>query len=187
MNRRYRGNERKSKEREELALNLFDHMKKAHGLSKRDRLLLQLSAIFDECGQYISLTSVGESSYNIVMATEIIGLSHLEREIVANVVKNTRMPFEYYESLGRRTTLDKESYLKIAKLTALLRLANAINISCKQKFEKVKVVWKDDIVTITVETNADMSLELGFFEQKASFFEEVYNIKPFIKQKKSNI
>lgn len=187
VNRRYRGNERKSKEREELALNLFDHMKKAHGLSKRDRLLLQLSAIFDECGQYISLTSVGESSYNIVMATEIIGLSHLEREIVANVVKNTRMPFEYYESLGRRTTLDKESYLKIAKLTALLRLANAINISCKQKFEKVKVVWKDDIVTITVETNADMSLELGFFEQKASFFEEVYNIKPFIKQKKSNI
>ncbi len=187
MNRRYQSNERKSREREQIALTLFDHMKKAHGLTKRDRLLLQLAAILDECGRYISLTSVGESSYNIVMATEVIGLSHLEREIVANVVKYARMPFEYYETLGRRTTLDKESYLKIAKLTALLRLSNAINISNKQKFECVKVSCKDNTVTITVETNADMTLELGFFEQNASFFEEVYNMKPMIRQKKSNI
>ena len=34
-----------------------------------------------------SLSDVGECSYSIIMATEIIGLSHMEREIVANVVK----------------------------------------------------------------------------------------------------
>ena len=187
INRRYQGNERKSREREQMALKLFDHMNKAHGLSKRDRLLLRLAAILDECGQYISLTSVGESSYNIVMATEMIGLSHLEREIVANVVKYARMPFEYYDTLGCRTTLDKESYLKIAKLTALLRLVNALDISREQKFDNVKVAWKDDTVTITVETNADMTLEFGFFKQNADFFEEVFSIKPVIKQKKSNI
>lgn len=69
----------------------------------------------------------------------------------------------------------------------MLRLVKALDISHKQKFERVKVVWKDDIVTITVETNSDMTLELGFFEQKADFFEEVFNIKPVIRQKKSNI
>lgn len=187
MNRRYQGDECKSREREQIALNLFDHMKKAHGLSKRDRLLLQLAAILDECGRYISLTNVGESSYNIIMATEMIGLSHLEREIVANVVKYAKVPFEYYDTLGRRTTLDKEAYLKIAKLTAMLRLVNALNSSYKKKFEHVKVAWKDDNVTLTVETNADMTLELGFFEQNASFFEEVFNVKTMIRQKKSNI
>lgn len=187
MNRRYQGDECKSREREQIALNLFDHMKKAHGLSKRDRLLLQLAAILDECGRYISLTNVGESSYNIIMATEMIGLSHLEREIVANVVKYAKVPFEYYDTLGRRTTLDKEAYLKIAKLTAMLRLVNALNSSYKKKFEHVKVAWKDDNVTLTVETNADMTLELGFFEQNASFFEEVFNVKAMIRQKKSNI
>lgn len=187
INRRYQCDERKAQERAQIALNLFDHMKKAHGLSKRDRLLLQLAAILCECGKYISLTSVGESSYNIVMATEMIGLSHLEREIVANIVKYVRVPFEYYDTLGRRTTLDRNSYLKIAKLTAILRLVNALDISHKQKFDKFKVVWKEDTITITVETNSDMTLEFGFFEQKASFFEEVFNIKPVIKQKKSNI
>lgn len=187
INRRYQCDERKAQERAQIALNLYDHMKKAHGLSKRDRLLLQLAAILCECGKYISLTSVGESSYNIVMATEMIGLSHLEREIVANIVKYVREPFEYYDTLGRRTTLDRNSYLKIAKLTAILRLVNALDISHKQKFDKFKVVWKEDTITITVETNSDMTLEFGFFEQKASFFEEVFNIKPVIKQKKSNI
>lgn len=187
INKRYQCDEKKAQERAQIALNLFDHMKKAHGLSKRDRLLLQLAAILCETGNYISLTSVGESSYNIVMATEMIGLSHLEREIVANVVKYVKAPFEYFDTLGRTTTIDRSSYLKIAKLTAMLRLVKALDISHKQKFERVKVVWKDDIVTITVETNSDMTLELGFFEQKADFFEEVFNIKPVIRQKKSNI
>ncbi len=187
MNKRYQCNERKTRIREQIALNLFEHMKKAHGLSRRDRLLLQLAAILAECGQYISLTNVGESSYNIVMATEMIGLSHLEREIVANVVKYVRVPFEYYDRIGRATTLDKGDYLKIAKLTAILRLVNALDISYKQKFEDVRVAWKEDIVTITVETNSDMTLELGMMEQNADFFEEVFHIKPVIKQKKSNI
>ena len=69
----------------------------------------------------------------------------------------------------------------------MLRLVNALDISHEQKFENVKVVWKDDTVTITVETNSDMTLEIGFFTQNANFFEEVFNIKPIIRQKKSNI
>lgn len=187
MNRRYRCNEKKSREREKAALNLFDHLKKAHGLSKRDRLLLQLAAILDECGQYISLTGVGESSYNIIMATEMIGLSHIEREIVANIVKYVRLPFEYYSEIGSRTTLDKESYLKIAKLTAILRLANGLDIGRKNKSENVKISWKEDVVTIIVETNEDMTLEFGAFKQNAAFFEEIFGIKPVLRQKKSNI
>ena len=44
------------------------------------------------------------------MATEIIGLSHLEREIVANVVKYNHIPFDYYEQMEKTTSMDKESY-----------------------------------------------------------------------------
>ena len=168
-------------------MTLFDNMKKVHGLSKRDRLLLQLAAILNECGRYISLTNVGESSYNIVMTTEMIGLSHLEREIVANIVKYSTEPFEYYETLGRVTTLDKESFLKIAKLTAIIRLADGLDISHREKCNSVKATLKDDSIVITVESNEDMTLELSMFERNAALFEEVYNIKPVVRQKKSNI
>lgn len=187
INRRYCCNEHQTIEREQIALTLFDYLKKVHGLSKRDRLLLQLAVILNECGRYISLANVGESSYNIVMATEMIGLSHQERETVAYVVKYATEPFEYYNTLGLVTTLDKESYLKIAKLTAILRLVNGLDLSHKGKFETIKAALKDDSLIITIETNEDMTLEFGMIEASARFFEEVYNIKPVIKQKKTNI
>ena len=149
--------------------------------------MLHIAAILNECGRYISLANVGESSYNIVMATEMIGLSHQERETVAYIVKYATEPFEYYNTLGLVTTLDKESYLKIAKLTAILRLVNGLDLSHKGKFETIKAALKDDSLIITIETNEDMTLEFGMIEASARFFEEVYNIKPVIKQKKTNI
>lgn len=186
INKRYKSSEIRTKEREQNALTLFDALKKIHGLTKRDRLLLQLAAILCDCGRFISLNNVGENSYNIVLATEMIGLSHLERKIVAYVTKYVTEPFEYYETLGKMTTLTRESYLRIAKLTAILRLAEGLDISHREKCEQISISFKEDSMIITVETNADMTLEIGLFERNATFFEEVFNVKPVIKQKKRN-
>ena len=60
-------------------------------------------------GKYISLSDVGECSYSIIMATEIIGLSHMEREIVANVVKYNTMPFGYYDEMEFQTWKERVS------------------------------------------------------------------------------
>ena len=74
-----------------------------------------IAALLHDCGKYISMVNLGECSYSIVMATEIIGLSHKEREIVANVVKYNHQEFDYYEELGTTTTLDPQAYLTIAQ------------------------------------------------------------------------
>lgn len=39
-------------------------------------------------------------------------------------------------------------------------------------------------MVITVETEEDISLEKGLFDQSAEFFEEVFGLRPVIKQKK---
>lgn len=187
INRRYHSIESRTAEREMIALAIFDNMKKSYGLSRRDRLLLQLSAILSECGRYISFTNVGESSYSIIMATEIIGLSHLERKIVANIVRYSTESFAYYDTLGKAVSLDISSYLRIAKLTAIMRLAEGLDLSHKGKFDSLKITNDDNNMVLTVETNADMTLELGLFGRNSMFFEEVFNIKPVIRQKKSNI
>jgi exopolyphosphatase/guanosine-5'-triphosphate,3'-diphosphate pyrophosphatase len=187
VSRRYHSIEHKTREREEIALTIFDSMKKKHGLSKRDRLLLQLAAILSECGRYISLANVGESSYNIIKATEIIGLSHHERDIVATVAKYTTESFDYYGALDGGTGMDKDSYLRIAKLTAIIRLSEVLDFAHSGKIKKLKVVNEDDEMFLIMETNADMSLEFGLFKRNSAFFEEVFNIKPVLRQKKSNI
>lgn len=182
--KRYMGNKKRTDSMEKIALTIFDSMKKIHALGKRERLLLQIAVKLYDCGKYINLSRVGECSYNIIMATEIIGLSHVEREIIANIVLYNRTDFEYYEELGRRTTLDRNSYLIIAKLTAILRVANGLDRSHKQKFTNVTATVKDAQLLLNVETTEDITLEKGLFTAKADFFEEVFSIVPVIKQKK---
>ena len=184
IGKRYMGSRKRGETLEKIALTIFDSMKKVHGLGQRERLLLRLAALLHDCGKYISMVNLGECSYSIIMATEIIGLSHIEREIVANVVKFNHEEFEYYEVL-RTSILDQEAYLKIAKLTAILRVANGLDRSHKQKFKDVKTVLKDDVLTITVDTNEDITLEKGMFSHRADFFEEVYSVKPVIKQRRN--
>ena len=58
----------------------FDpHEKKdSHGLGSQERLLLQIAVILHGCGKYISLSDPADCFYQIIMATEIIGLSRKE-------------------------------------------------------------------------------------------------------------
>ena len=184
ISKRYMCSRKRNESIEQLAVSIFDTMKKVHGLGKRERLLLQIAAQLNDCGKYISQTDVGECSFRIIMATEIIGLSHTEREMVAYVAKYNRDEFEYYEKLGEHTTLSWEAYLMIAKLTAILRVANGLDRSHKQKFQNVKTSLKDDQLVITVDTTEDITLETGLLTARAKFFEEVYSVRPVIKQKR---
>lgn len=185
ISKRYMGSKKRGETLEQIALNIFDSMKKIHGLGKRERLLLRIATLLHDCGKYISMVNLGDCSYNIIMSTEIIGLSHAEREIVANVVKYNHLDFDYYEVLGKYSTLDKEQYLMIAKLTAILRLANGLDRSHKQKFKDVRITLKEDTLVINVDADVDITLEKSLFYNRAEFFEEVYSVKPIIKQKKS--
>lgn len=160
---------------------MFDALKKYHGLTKRDRLLLSLAAILHDCGKYISMTLSSECSYNIIMATEIIGLSHKEREIVANVVRYNVKEMDDNEVLG----LSDADYLKVAKLVAILRVCNAMDRSHKQKYKNYKYELKGSELIITANTDEDISLEKSLFKDKADYFEEVYGIKPVLKKKRN--
>ena len=186
ISKRYMGSKRRAETLEKLTATIFDSMKKVHGLGKRERLYLRLAAILHDCGKYISLVNIGETSYNIIMATEIIGLSHAEREIVANVVRYNHSAFGYYSGMQNSgTQLDRESYLVVAKLTAILRLANSMDRSHKQKLKGIKAAYKDNELIMTVNTQEDITLESGFFLASSEFFKEVFSVTPVLKQKKN--
>ena len=160
---------------------IFDTMKKLHGLGKRERLLLQVSAILHDCGKYISLANGPYCSYEIIMASEIIGLTHLERLIVANTVLYNTLNLPDYEEFADQ--MDRESYLTVAKLSAILRVSNAMDRSHKQKFKNVKAAIKGRELVITIETLDDIALEKALFNAKTAYFESIFSIKPVIKEK----
>ena len=183
ISKRYQGSMTRSKTIEKIALAIFDATKKVHGMGTRERLLLRIAATLHDCGKYISMMNLAECSYNIIMSTEIIGLSHIEREIVANVVRFNHDEFVYYEAQELASDLDQQSYLTITKLTAILRLANGLDRSHKQKFSDIRISLKNDQMVINVKAGVDITLEKGMFDGRAEFFEEVLGIRPVIRQK----
>lgn len=183
--KRYKTNEARCRLVEKIALKLFDETKKIHGLSRRDRLLLRTAAILSECGKYMSLEDAAECSYVIIMATEMIGLSHAEREIVANIVKFNKVDFEYYSDIAKRTLMSQEDYIAMAKLTAIFRLADGVCRSYRTKVNDIKVSIKDSELIINADSDENLILERGFFDRKAGLFEEEFTIKPVLVHKKN--
>lgn len=179
---RYMGDEKRCRNLENISLKLFDAMKSVHGLKERDRLLLRMAAILHECGKYISMHNLSTCSYDIIISTEIIGLSHDEREILANVVKHNHAYLDFDVDKSGIMLKDNDAYMRTAKLTAILRLANGMDKSKKQKFTDIKAVLKDNILNISVYTNKDITLEKGLFIKRADFFEEIYHVRPVINQ-----
>jgi exopolyphosphatase/guanosine-5'-triphosphate,3'-diphosphate pyrophosphatase len=166
----------------EMCTLIYDATKKVHGLGKRERLLLQTAAILHDCGKYVSFAHAPQCAYDIILSSEIMGLSHRDRLIVANIVKYNTYPLDPYEELGDE--LSQEDYLTIAKCAAIMRVANAMDRSHKQKFKNVRAACKDKQLVISIETEDTMSLERTLFDAKASMFESVFGIQPVLKEKK---
>ena len=161
-------------------------------MGQRERLLLQISVLIHACGKFISVRNSNECAYNIIMSTEIIGISHLEREIIANVVRYNIRDFDY-NMVRMETELDEvtdsfsgqnEVMLLIAKLTAMLRLANSMDRGHGAKLADCRMTVKDQNLIITTDYHGDITLEAVSFEQKAAFFEEIFGIRPVLRHKK---
>ena len=168
----------------EIALAIFDSIKKVHGMGARERLLLQIAVLLHDCGKYISMGDVSECSYRIIMETEIIGLSTRERNIIANVVRYNTKEFRHYGTYESGTTADRDNYLLIAKLTAILRIANAMDRSHYQKVTDIRTVLKERELSVIVDSPRDLSLELGLLRDKVEFFEEVFGIHLVLRLKR---
>lgn len=185
MCKRYGGNIERNRLVEEVALSIYDDTKKIHKMGQRERLLVRIAAMLADCGKYISLEAAAECGYEIIMATEMIGLSHIEREIIANVVRYNKVSFEYYKDRNSKTLLDKKNYLIAAKLTAIFRVADGICRSHRIKLKGIKTSIKDGEFVITIDSDEDFALEKGFFSRKSDLFEEVFALRPVIRNRKN--
>ncbi len=164
------------------ALKIFDALKRRNNLTRQDRLLLQIAVILHNCGAYINLNDIGENTYKIVTSTEIIGISHKQRMMVANILRYPIYRFPEYREM--KEMFQPDEYIKIAKLNAILRLADSMDRSHRQKFGKATMALRNNTLYITGHTIYDITLEQGVFSNYATYFEEVFGIHPVLKQKK---
>ena len=181
MSRRYASNKQHNEALVAASETIFNAVRKICGLVPRDRLLLKVACYLHDCGKYISMTDTAESSYNIIMSTEIIGLSDRERSIIANVVRFNTRSMAAYNPAERPKDLSTGDYMLALRLAAILRLAGSLDVSYKQKADSLKVSVKDRELHISIGTKEDYTLERGFFDVNSEFFEEIFDLKPMLK------
>ncbi len=168
---------------ERLSLQIFDKIKKLHGLGKRERLLLQLGVLLHNVGSFISDIHSRENAYHILMNTEIIGISDRERRMIANMIRYNEDRFPDYMALNE--DISKDQYITVVKLNAIVKIANVLDKSNRHKIKRIGVSVEGDVLLVTAETMEDITLEKGLFHDKASAFEEIFGIRPKLIQKKT--
>jgi exopolyphosphatase/guanosine-5'-triphosphate,3'-diphosphate pyrophosphatase len=164
---------------ERFSLLLFDRLAKFHGLGRRERFLLKVACMLHDIGKFVCLRRHYFYSYRLIVSSDILGFSEEEKAVIANIA--------HYHSKGTPSNNDanyafltKEQKVVVAKLAALIRLADAIDRSHRQKVTDCDIAFKGDDMHILVSTREDISLEEWTFADKADFFQDVYGIKPIL-------
>lgn len=164
------------------ALKIFDRMKKCHGLGDRERLLLHIACILEEIGKAVNIREHDRISYHMIKGLDIVGISEEEKQNVAAIAyyHNDVMPFE---DNGVYASMSVEERVKVCKLSAILKLANAVHSSHNNKFEDVIVKMSGGQLVVTVVTYKNIDLERWSFKKNMQLFEDVYGIKTVLKKK----
>ncbi len=165
-----------------LSIRLFDLLQSDHGMGSRERLLLEVAALLHDIGTYISTTSHNKHSSYMINASEIFGLRKSDKDIVANVVRYHR------RSPPKPTHMEYMSLLRndravVSKLAAILRVADALDRSHKQKIKSFSLERvKQGYVLWVPEEAGDVSIEKAALQEKSDMFLENFGIPITLKQ-----
>ncbi len=162
----------------ELALSLFDQTAELHELEAEERVLLEAAAVLHDIGAFVSASGHHKHSHYLIRASELVGLSDHERELVALVARYHR------RSHPKRThpffeALDRDDRVCVAQLAGLLRLADALDREHQGKVAKVEARVTKRGVELVLEPKkdgGDLALERWAVRRKGSLFAESFGL-----------
>ncbi|MEA5529148.1 Ppx/GppA phosphatase family protein [Dolichospermum sp. UHCC 0684] len=166
-----------------FALNIFDQTKgQLHYWNADQRQLLWAAAILHNSGHYISHSAHHKHSYYLIRNGELLGYNETEIEIIANIARYHRksLPKKKHESY--RNLLHKEHRTMVNQLSAILRLAVALDrrqigaishVQCEYvpNFKEFKMLIFPSLI------DDECALEMWSLDYKKGVFEEEFGLK----------
>ena len=177
--RKYQSDEKHALHVARLALSLFDEMQAEHGLSRHERLLLEVAAILHEIGSFVHSRSHHKHSLYLIRTSEIFGLGQEELDIIANVARYHRRSGPQMKHNEYRE-LDRSERVTVSKLAAILRVADALEKEHLQKIQDPKFIRTGDELQILVPKDTETRIEDLYLSEKGDFFQEIYGLTPIL-------
>jgi exopolyphosphatase/guanosine-5'-triphosphate,3'-diphosphate pyrophosphatase len=159
-----------------LSLSLFDQLQDLHGLGQSDRRLLLTAAILHDIGAFISRKGHHKHSLYLISRSDLPGLSPTEMLMVANIARYHRknIPRDRHPDFMR---LPEKERRRTTLLSALLRVADALDRTHLQHVESVEAEVEEDSVDLSLEGEGDFLLERWAMARKKTLFEKVFKKK----------
>jgi exopolyphosphatase/guanosine-5'-triphosphate,3'-diphosphate pyrophosphatase len=175
LGRKYQFNEKHACHTSKLAARLFEETKSLHDLNDSNLLLLEIGALLHDIGHFINAVDHDKHGYYLLNASPLIGLSQREQKIVANLVRYHRKQSPSTDD-GNFKALPQKDRLVVIKLSALLRLADSLDIGHTGKVSDVTLKESGSIWKLKISGKKDQLLVNWAVNKRKSHFREVFGV-----------
>lgn len=161
----------------ELSRQLFDATSSLHALGPRARVLLEAAALLHDIGVAVNNDGHHKHSHYLIAASELVGLSDDERQLVALLARYHRKaaPSREHEDFA---SLRRRDRTVIERLSAILRIADALDRQHASAIASIDVKVDEDGVQIrpilAPQATTRLTLERRAVEEKGTLFAQVF-------------
>lgn len=176
---RYQSDPRHGEHVARISLHLFGQLQDLHGMTRRDAMLLHVAAILHEVGTFISPRAHHKHSEYIILNSEIFGLDRHDVTIIALVSR-------YHRHSGPRPDhpnyreLDTSDRIRVAKLAAILRVADALERTHDQRVHEIEIRREPRRLHLSLPGLNDAAVERLAMQSKGDLFEQVFGLEVII-------
>jgi exopolyphosphatase/guanosine-5'-triphosphate,3'-diphosphate pyrophosphatase len=161
-----------------LSLVLFDAIGERLGLEKSDRQTLADAALLHDSGYHISYERHHKHSYHLILHADLLGMAPSEQVVIANVARYHRgsPPKKKHRNFGM---LDKTLRYRIARLSAILRVADGFDRGHVSAVGDLKVRWMQRalrISPIAANQRTAMRLEMWGANRKSGLLADLIGV-----------
>ena len=173
LGRKYQFDEPHARHVAHLATQLFDLLQREHGLGPSERVVLDVAALVHDIGLFVSSRAHHKHTQYLVSASHIFGLTRGDVQLAANVARYHRRspPLRSHPDYA---SLDRDSRVRVCKLAAILRVANALDREHSQKVRDVELAAEEGRWVILAKTDADIAAERMAVGAKADLFSDTF-------------
>jgi exopolyphosphatase/guanosine-5'-triphosphate,3'-diphosphate pyrophosphatase len=159
-----------------IALKLFDSLEGELGLDRHARLLLEVAGILHDIGSFIRASDHHIHSQYIVAHSDIFGLNRDDMNVLSNVVRYHRSEVPSPAHPGY-ASLPRSDRTMVLKLSALLRIADALDRGHSQHIQDFDIELTRDTLFLRACGTHDVTLERLALGEKSDLFEDIFGYK----------
>lgn len=175
LGRRFHFDEMHARSVAELSRKLFDQLRSEHKLDNRHEVILYVAALLHEIGMQINVRSHHKHSLYMIKHSGLFGLSRSELLQVGLIAR-------YYRRATPQSThaeymaLDRETRVVVSKLSAILRLATALDDTRTSRIREIECLLDDKRLVIQIPGVQDVSIEQIAMKQQSGLFRDIYGL-----------